>query len=117
MKKILIIIFLTIIGFVGFSQNYFIEGTQKKLDQNLQFEGEPIFIPVRCIISNVDGDYSSFSLRIDNSTKYQFYYENDEFEPPFSQVIIEPGMYVLFPDLPPNADSIKIKIELVPIDE
>lgn len=117
MKKIYIILFLLIVfSFAGFSQSYFIEGTQKKLDQNLQFDGEPVFIPVQCVITNVVGDFSSFSLRIDNATKYQFYYETDEFVPPFSQVIIEPGMYVLYPDLPPNVDSIKIQVELMPVD-
>ena len=116
MKKIFIIILLSIISIASFSQSYFIEGVQKKLDQNLQFEGEPIYIPVQCVISDVTGDFSSFSLRIDNSTKYQFYYESDVFEPPFSQVIIQPGMYVLYPDLPPDVDSIRIKIELVPVE-
>lgn len=116
MKKLFVILFLSIISFTSFSQSYFIEGTQKKLDQNLQFEGEPVFIPVQCVISDVTGNFSSFTLRIDNSTKYQFYYMSNIFEPPFSQVIIEPGMYVLYPDLPPNVDSIRIKIELIPIE-
>ncbi len=82
----------------------------------MQFNGEPVYIPVQCYIDNASGDFTSFSLQIDNLPKYQFYFSDDKFDPSFSDTIIEPGMYVLYPDLPPDKDSVTIKIELKPIE-
>jgi len=82
------------------------------MDQNVQFEGQAVYIPVQCKIVSVSGNHSSFALRIDNTTKYQFYYQSKSYSPALNTVIIEPGMYYLYPDLPPDVDSVSIKITL-----
>ena len=93
-----------------------IEGKQIKQAQNVQHKGIAVFVPVQSKIVSVEGSKTSFSLRIDNFAKYQFYYIDDNYTPPTYSVVIEPGMYVLYPDLPPKLDSVFVKIKLEPIE-
>ena len=92
-----------------------IEGTQVKKAQNIQYEGQAVYVPQKSKIVSVEGSLTSFSLRIDNFARYQFYYSDNQYEPPTYSVVIEPGMYQLFPDLPPGIDSVHIKIKIEPI--
>ncbi len=117
------IIFIFSISFFIFSFNLtaqdeiIIEGKQIKKSQNVQHVGEAVFVPQKSKIILIEGDLTSFSLSIDNFTKYQFYYSNEQYEPPVYSTIIDPGMYKLYPDLPPDKDSVLVKIKLIYINE
>ncbi len=117
MKKLIFLLFIIFFSASLYSQQtYRIEGKQIKLDQNLKFKGKAVYIPVNCKIFDLKGDFTSFSLRLDNNIKYQFYYNQGEFDPKLDSIIIEPGMYFLYPDLPPNTDSIRVEIFLKPLN-
>lgn len=108
--------FLAISFSANAQEEIVIEGKQIKKSQNVQFEGRAVYVPQKSKITFVEGSSTSFSLRIDNFTKYQFYYTEGKYEPPTYSVIIEPGMYELYPDLPPGIDSVFVRIKLVPIN-
>ncbi len=119
-KKILLLLFfLLTFSLYGTSQVIVIEGKQVKKSQNVQYFGTPVYVPQKSIIKVVEGVKTSFSLRIDNQTKYQFYYTNGKYEPAISNgtTIIAPGMYHLYPDLPIGKDSAWIRIKLVATED
>ena len=118
MKKIISILSIIILLSISLNVNaqIVIEGKQIKKSQNVQFEGQSVYVPQKCKIVSVEGTKTSFSLRIDNYTKYQFYFAEGTYNPPTYSVIIEPGMYKLYPDLPPNFDSVFVRIKLESIN-
>ncbi len=118
MKKniILILFLLFIFSLQTINAQIIIEGKQVKKSQNVQFEGTAIYVPTQSKIVTVSGSKTSFSLRVNNQTKYQFYYDTDHYEPPTYSIIIEPGMYELYPDLPPDLDSVFISITIEAIE-
>ncbi len=120
MKKIFILlVFVLSFYYSSVAQKVtVIEGKQVKESQNLHYSGKPMYVPQKSKIRIVDGAKTSFSLRIDNQTKYQFYYIDGKYEPPIygGTTIIEPGMYNLYPDLPIGVDSVWVRVELVSIE-
>lgn len=114
---ILFFIGFLLLSFSSSAQEVVLEGKQVKKSQNVQYVGETVYVAQKSMIEIVEGSKTSFSLRIDNFSKYQFYFTEGKYEPPTYSVIIEPGMYQLYPDLPPDTDSVFVKIKLVPIDE
>jgi hypothetical protein len=113
-KLFILTIALTILNTSIYAQKSYIEisGKQKIYNGNLNFEGQKVYISQPCHISSFNGLRTSFSLRKENSNPYQFYYSKGKFKPAFDSVIIEPGVYILYPDLPEGKDSIEIKIKL-----
>jgi len=118
MKKSIKIISLIVLVFIltSISNNIYsqiiVEGKQTRENQNITFTGVPVFVPQKCKIISIEGNKTSFALRIENITIYQFYFENNEYTPPAYSTIIEPGLYVLYPNLSPENDSVWIKIKL-----
>lgn len=116
MKNILQIIIISLVLFLSASkinaQDITISGKQIKSSGNIQYIGASIYVSQESRIVNFIGPKTSFSLRIDNYNKYQFYFNNNKFTPPLESIIIEPGMYTLYPDLIENKDSIEIKVVL-----
>ncbi len=98
-----------------FSQEISIAGKQIILNGNIQYIGKSIYVSQSSKIQNYIGTKTSFSLRIQNVNKYQFYYKKGRFYPPIDSVVIEPGMYSLYPDLPDKMRSISVKVVLVPL--
>lgn len=109
---ILLVFFFIIITSRNVFSQIIVEGKQTRENQSIIYSGVPVFVPQKCKIVSIEGDKTSFALRIENITIYQFYYENNEYTPPAYSTVIEPGLYVLYPNLSPNNDSVWVKIKL-----
>lgn len=108
------IILLTILlnlSVTSFSQEITIAGELSMKAQNISHSGDEVFIANKSKIISISGDQASFSLRTGNTTKYQFFYKNG-YSPVLNSIIIEPGTYKLYPNLPPNTQKVFIEIIL-----
>jgi len=90
MKKFIHIFFIGFLIFFSsnnlFSQEITIVGEQEKHNQNIKFVGQSVYVPEACTIKSYFGDKTAFSLRIQNINRYQFYFENNKFNPPLESV-------------------------------